>query len=156
MKIYERTYTVLTPNETVVSKVIDGPKTVALTFQGDNTLEVTDSHHTMEELYEHRHRLFLALVKIYDNYMTPMDCRIKCWKSDIHDDGSKYEGWFILGMTVTQPRMTFDPNEKDIIFDISYHLPMKYWHIANVRELAKAPPYDGYTSKNILERLMRL
>ena len=51
-----------------------------------------------------------------------------------------------------------DPNfgETPQKFDISYHLPMKYWHLANVIELEKAPPYDGYTSKDVLERLLRL
>jgi hypothetical protein len=125
-----------------------------LTMEG--TIEVTDGHHTMDELYEHRHRLFLALVKIYDNYITPLGCSVKCWKSQFHDDGSFYEGWFLLGMTVTKPLSTFDPNEKPETYDIAYHLPTKHWHLANVVELPKAPPYDGYTPNDVLERLSRL
>ena len=67
---------------------------------------VSDGHHTMNELYEHRHRLFLALLKIYDTYITPLDSRgstIRCWKSKQHDDGSMYDGWFIAGMTKRIP-----------------------------------------------------
>ena len=116
--------------------------------------DVSDGYHTMEELYEHRIRLYLALVKIYDNYITPLSCEVACWKSKLHDDGSSYEGWFLLGMTVVKPDPKFGPDVTK--FDISYHIPMKYWHLANVMELAKAPPYDGYTSNDVLERLFRL
>lgn len=112
------------------------------------------SEANLEELYEHRHRLFLALVKIYDNYITPLGCNVRCWKSWAHDDGSKCEGWFLLGISVTKPNFDISiPPEK---YDISYHLPAKYWHLANVIELSKAPPYDGHTSIDVLERLLRL
>src|SRR6267142_6419394 len=63
---------------------------------------VSDGYHTMDELYEHRIRLYLALVKIYDNYITPMACHVVCWKSKLHDDGSSFDGWFILGMSCTK------------------------------------------------------
>lgn len=115
---------------------------------------VSDGYHTMDELYEHRNRLFLALVKVLDNYITPLDCHLKCWKSRIHDDGSHYDGWFILGITSTKP--SFVEGQPPTKFDISYHIPDKYWHLANVVELPKAPPFDGYTSKDVLERLLRI
>lgn len=120
----------------------------------DDAIEVSDGHHTMDELYEHRIRLYLALVKIYDNYVTPLNVEVKCWKSKLHDDGSSYEGWFILGMTCTKPDPNFGPAPYK--FDISYHIPMIYWELAKVMELEKAPPYDGYTSNDVLERLLRL
>lgn len=115
---------------------------------------IGDKHHTLEELYEHRHRLFIALLKIYDNYVTPLGCDVVCWKSRKHDDGSEYPGWFLAGMTVTKPSLDFTvANEK---FDISYHLPDKYWHLVKVIAFDKAPPFDGYTSNDVLERLLRL
>ncbi len=116
--------------------------------------DVSDGHHTMEELYEHRHRLFIALMKIYDNYITPLGCEIVCWKSRKHDDGSEFPGWFIAGMTATKSAFDFSTESKK--FDISYHLPDKYWHLVNVITFEKAPPYDGYTSADVLERLLRL
>lgn len=116
--------------------------------------KVTDGYHSMDELYEHRYRLFLALVKIYDNYITPLGCNVRCWKSKLHDDGTMFKDSFILGMTVTQP--SFNTEVAPQTFDISYHLPLRYWHLAKVIELEKAPPYDGYKSGDVLERLLRL
>lgn len=120
-------------------------------------IDVSDGYHTIGELYEHRHALYIALVKIYDNYITPLDARgryVKCWKSKTHDDGSSYEGWFLLGMTVTTP--SFDANLDPTTEDISYHLPMKYWHMANVIELPKAPKFTGYTPYDVMQRLLKL
>lgn len=119
-----------------------------------NAIKVNDGHHTMEELYEHRIRLYLALVKVYDNYITPLNCNVKCWKSRLHDDGSSFEGWFVLGMSIVKPALVAgqDPEK----YDISYHLPNKYWHLAKVIELENAPHWDGYTANDVLERLLRL
>lgn len=149
----ERIYTVLTPNESLVQNVMDGRKIVAVTFQGEG-VEVTDSYHTMEELYTHRYHLYLALVKAFDSRITPIGSNVICWKSKLHDDGTMFEDSFILGMTVSQPSFFVggDPND----FYITYHLPMKFWNMANVIELPKAPPYDGHTSQDVLERLLRL
>ena len=110
--------------------------------------EVSDGHHTMSELYEHRHTLFCALCKVYDNYITPLRTRVLCWKSKLHDDGTMFEGWFIAGMSVTEftDKTTY----------ITYHLPISWWDKFNVIELKNAPPYDGYTSDDVLKRLMSL
>ncbi len=115
---------------------------------------VTDGYHTMEELYTHRYHLYLALIKAFDSRITPLGCNVMCWKSKLHDDETMFEDSFILGMTVSQPNFIAggDPND----FYITYHLPLKYWHMANVIELKKAPPYDGHTPQDVLERLLRL
>lgn len=110
--------------------------------------DISDGHHTFNELYEHRHALFIALCKIYDNYITPLSTRVKCWKTKLHDDGTSYDGWFLLGMTIAE--FTGPPTF------ISYHLPMKYWDKINVIEIIQAPPYDGYTPKDVMERLLKL
>jgi hypothetical protein len=115
---------------------------------------VSDGYHTMDELYEHRIRLYLALVKIYDNYITPMRCQVVCWKSKLHDDGSEYPGWFLLGMTYTKP--SFVEGQPPETWDISYHIPNKYWGLINVIALPKAPKFTGYTPNDVLERLLRL
>ena len=130
-------YTLLNPNYN------EGVREVSIMAD-----DVSDGHHTMTELYYHRHALFIALCKIYDNYITPLQSRVKCWKSKLHDDGTMFDGWFILGMTVTefQGPSTY----------ITYHLPMSHWNRINVMELEKAPPWDGYTSEDVLMRLYRL
>ena len=119
-------------------------------------LQVSDGYHTMEELYEHRHRLFIALMKIYDNYITPLDCKVRCWKSKIHEDGTMFEGWFIAGMIVEQVPSFMVQSEGRPPYQISYHLPLRYWHLVNVTERVRAPEWDGHTSKDVLERLLRL
>lgn len=119
--------------------------------------DVSDGHHTMNELYAHRIHIFLALLKVWDTYITPLDVRgshIRCWKSRQHDDGSMYDGWFIAGITKTV--MPFVAGADPSKFDISYHLPMKYWNICTVMELERAPKYDGYTSEDVLKRLLEL
>lgn len=110
--------------------------------------EITDGHHTMSELYEHRFALFCALCKVYDNYKTPLGSRVFCWKSKLHHDGTMYEGWFIAGMTIAN----LDGKETQI----SYHLPMDWWDRFNIKEKDGAPKYDGYTSQDVIKRLLDL
>lgn len=113
-----------------------------------DAFEVSDGYHTFTELYSHRHALFIALCKIYDNYITPLNTRVKCWKSKYHADGSMYEGYFILGMSIRE----LDTSTSYI----SYHIPLSLWDKINVLELPVAPPYDGYTSNDVIERLYKL
>lgn len=111
-------------------------------------IDVSDGHHSMNELYEHRHTLFCALCKVYDNYITPLNSRITCWKSKFHANGTMFEGWFIAGMCVNQ----FDGSKKQI----TYHLPIRWWDKFNVMVLDKAPEWDGHNSHEVLRRLMEL
>jgi hypothetical protein len=54
-------------------------------------------------------------------------------------------GWFILGMFSRKG------------FQITYHLPEKYWkRLHNVPTLDKAPKFDGHTSKDVIKRLKKL
>jgi len=118
-------------------------------------IEVFDGHHTLEELYEHRMVLFIALCKAYDSYVTPLNFpHVRCWKSLLHDDGTSYDGWFILG--ISRQKIPFNASELITTQHIAYHLPMKYWDKIDVIKLEKAPPFDGYTAKDVLERLLKL
>lgn len=111
--------------------------------------EMSDEYHSIDELYEHRLALTVALFKIYDNYITPLvRTSIKCWKSKLHSDGTMFNNYFIVGMTITP---IVGPDQL-----ISYHYNMKHWNKFNVMELDKAPEYDGHTSKDVIERLMKL
>ena len=95
--------------------------------------KVSDGYHTFDELYEHRHLLFILLVSTNQWYLKP-------WKSKLHDDGPMYPGWFIAGTTLPSG-------------PISYHLPLEYWDLLNIQELPQAPKWDGHTSKDVVERL---
>jgi hypothetical protein len=95
--------------------------------------EVSDGYHTFNELYEHRHLLFILVA----NQLTT------AWKSRLHDDGASYDGWFIAGIQLPTG-------------DISYHLPLNKWNICKCKTLEKAPKWDGHTSQDVLERLKQL
>jgi hypothetical protein len=93
-----------------------------------------DEHHTMDELYEHRHALFCALMR--------SNWRIS-WYGLKHSDGTMYDGWFIAGMNL--PTGT-----------ISYHMPIsQLHHVENtwIKRLENAPEWDGYTPDDVVERL---
>lgn len=112
---------------------------------------VEDSYHTMDTLYNHRHTLFYALCKIYDNYITPIkQSKVRCYKSKNHhpDNGPMFEDSFIVWMEVSKFQ---GPN--DII---SYHLPLHWWDIFNLMEKEYVPFYDGYSSEDVLQRIMNL
>ena len=100
---------------------------------------VSDGYHTFGELYEHRIALFIALCKMihYSNkYEFPV------WKSKSHSDGSKIEGWFIMGIG-------FHKGDQ-----ITYHLSIKDWEKCwFAKEYESAPTWDGHTSQDVLERL---
>lgn len=104
---------------------------------------VSDGYHTMHELYRHRMALFAALCKVLDN---TTDCHdYKVWKSKLHSDGTMFEGgYFIAGIET--------PNGQ-----ITYHMKIdKWWDKFRVPELERAPKYDGHTSADVIERLLKL
>lgn len=90
---------------------------------------VSDGYHTFDELYEHRHALFLNLLKSNSS----------AWKSRAHADGSVWEGWFIAG--ISEP------------MQITYHLPERLWDKFDVKELTQSPVWDGHTSADVVDRL---
>ncbi len=96
--------------------------------------QVSDGYHTFEELYEHRHLLFINLLSIYDY------CAFKTRRNQ---EGEELKGWFIAGL--------------DLSFgQITYHMPMKYWPHLAVREIESNADYDGHNSKDVLNRLGNL
>lgn len=98
---------------------------------------VSDGYHTINEIYEHRNLLFIALMKSNPS---------KVWRSRLHDDGSSYPGWFVAGMSLPLGWSSLTP--------ISYHLPDRLWDLLdNVPVLDVAPPFDGHTSEDVLKRL---
>ena len=98
-----------------------------------NMGSVSDGYHTFDELYEHRHKLFLMVVA------SNLDI---AYASKTHSDGTSYEGWFLCGMTLPGGQ-------------VSYHLPMRFWPV--VEELGitenELPEYDGHSSDDVLDIL---
>ena len=122
------------------------PDTDKITIDMEYNGNVSDGYHTFNELYEHRITLLIALCKQLDAHCNDYESPV--WMSKLHFDGSKFDGWFIMGI-----------NEKKGE-QITYHLPMSKWEeckkIRTIRELKKAPEFDGHSPADVLERLRRL
>ena len=95
---------------------------------------VSDGYHTFNELYEHRSLLFIGLMKGNPGVS---------WRAISHEDKTNYPGWFVGGMNLSTGTIT-------------YHLPIEWWNKVNVMQYETAPPYDGHTSDDVIERLMNL
>jgi len=96
--------------------------------------ETSDGYHTFNELYEHRHMLFLALMASHSHY---------AWFSRLHSDGTSMVGWFVAGI---------DLDDKTI----TYHLPERLFDLVKETHatlLDKAPEWDGHTPADVVERL---
>lgn len=106
------------------------------------TGQVSDGYHTFDELYDHRCLLFGMLLTMVSHQDTlPMGRDFEAWKSLLHSDGSSFEGWFIAGITFRGQQ-------------ISYHLPMVMFNdLQSVETVARAPEWDGHTSRDVVERL---
>ena len=97
---------------------------------------ISDGYHTFDDLYEHRHALFLSLLRSHP------DCG---FISQIHDDGAEIEGWFLAGLLTAHGWVT-------------YHLPMRLWQIAlctGVPVWPFGPTHDGHTSDDVISRLTK-
>jgi len=94
--------------------------------------KVSDGYHTFEELYEHRCSLMVALMQ------SNLDIS---WWSRYHDDGSKFDGWIIVGMILP-------------LGNITYHIPEKWIDsLKLIPEHVRAPKWDGHTSADVVVRL---
>ena len=86
--------------------------------------ETSDGYHTFNELYHHRAVLFSVIVKAFPD---------KAWKSKQHNDGTMYDGMFIVGIDTPEGQATYH-------YDID-----PYWDMFKCHELARAPKWDGHT-----------
>lgn len=101
-----------------------------------NTNNISDGCHTFGELYDHRAKLFSIICNqdfICEN----------AWKSKLHNDGTMFDGYFIVGINTPKGQAT-------------YHYEMKYWDYFHVKELDKAPEWDGHTANEAIKRLLSL
>ncbi len=92
--------------------------------------DLSDGYHTFNELYKHR-TVLTALAFIHLPY---------AWKAKIHEDGSMYDGMFIVGAPTPWGMIT-------------YHYDLEYWNLFKVPELPHAPKFDGHTPNDVVDRL---
>lgn len=97
------------------------------------TGETSDGYHTFNELYHHRMVLFSVVCNSYKD---------KAWKSKLHADGTMFDDYFIVGVTTVEGNYT-------------YHYHMDNWNYFDVKELDKAPEWDGHKPSDI-DRLLTL
>lgn len=98
----------------------------------DNIGEFSDGYHTFNELYHHRAVLFSVICNMFPE---------KSWKSKLHDTGDMFDGMFIVGIETEYGQATYH-------YDIE-----PYWDMFKVKELEKAPKWDGHTSSDAIERI---
>ena len=99
------------------------------------TGDTSDGYHTFNELYHHRAILFSVIVKAFPD---------KAWKSKQHNDGTMYDGMFIVGIDTPDGQATYH-------YDID-----PYWDMFECRELECAPEWDGHTPAQAIERIRKL
>lgn len=99
-----------------------------------NSGEFSDGYHTFNELYYHRMILFAVICNTFPE---------KAWKSWKHSDGTMYDDYFIVGVTI------------EGVGDYSYHYHKDNWEFFKVKELPAAPEWDGHMPSDI-RRLLAL
>lgn len=91
--------------------------------------DISDGYHTFGDLYKHRTYL-LALAMIHLPY---------AWKARKHEDGTMFDGMFIVGFPT--------PNGM-----VTYHCDNEYWNDFKIPEIPHAPHFDGYSDADVLDR----
>ncbi len=97
--------------------------------------DLSDGYHTFNELYHHRAILFSVICNSMPD---------KAWKSKLHDTGDMFEGMFIVGIETPDGQATYH-------YDVN-----PYWDMFKVKELEKAPKWDGHTSTDAINRIANL
>lgn len=117
--------------------------------------EISDGYHTFDELYDHRLALNAAFFNLVwatqvnnlgsvASHLAPYPVM----KSKLHNDGTMFDGYFIVFGII--------PNEFSES-QISYHYKLEHWDKFQIPEVPKIPfPYDGHTSKDVVERLLSI
>jgi hypothetical protein len=107
-----------------------------------DTSKVSDGYHTFGELYQHRFLLFCGMA--YLAIRMPFEGTLYCWKSKTHwiygELQPVWDGWFVAGIEIGGKMIT-------------YHLPLEYWDLFDGIEREQAPPHDGHTSQDVIDRL---
>ena len=93
--------------------------------------EVSDGYHTFNELYHHRFILTKALFNLDTE---------NCLKSQLHDDGTMFDNYFIVGINTELGWAT-------------YHYPIASWRDFHCKEVERFPKWDGHDSTESINRI---
>jgi hypothetical protein len=96
---------------------------------------LSDGHHTFGELYHHRAVLFSMICN---------QNKERAWKSLLHhnSEDEMFEGMFIVGINTPYGQVT-------------YHYDLPEWDLFKVKELDRAPKWDGSTPDDCIERMKK-
>ena len=97
--------------------------------------DISDGYHTFNELYHHRAVLFSVICNSNKDL---------AWKSKKHSTGDMYDGMFIVGIKTPKGQATYH-------YDIE-----PYWDIFKIKELYRAPKWDGHTPDDAIRRIASL
>lgn len=100
---------------------------------GESVGELSDGYHTFNELYKHRCILTAALFR-----QAPYT-----WKSKLHEDGTMFDGMFIVGVCTPEGHAT-------------YHYDLPDWEMFKVPEIPHAPKFDGHTPDQAINRIKNM
>ena len=92
---------------------------------------ISDGYHTFDELYYHRMILFAVICN---------QNKEVAWKSMLHDDGTMFDNYFIVGVKTEEGQYT-------------YHYHIDEWEYFDVEEVDRAPKWDGHQPKDITRLL---
>lgn len=115
----------------VQSAIANAPTLTPPPITGDTS----DGYHTFNELYHHRAVLFSVVCNERPDI---------AWKSKRHHDGTMYDGMFIVGINTPEGQDTYH-------YDID-----PYWELFHIKELEKAPEWDGHTPDEAIRRISTL
>ena len=99
--------------------------------------QISDGHHTFEDLYKNRLILFCALCNCNHDIS---------WKSKKHFDEENdpmFNGDFIVGINTPEGIAT-------------YHFKLEFWDLYQIPEIEKAPKYVNYNNATVLKRIYSL
>lgn len=99
---------------------------------GEHVGSLSDGYHSFDDLYDHRMVLTAALFR-----NVPFT-----WKSKIHEDGTMFDGDFIVGVTTPDGFAT-------------YHYGLEHWDKFRLPELPHAPVFDGHTPEQAMARILK-
>ncbi len=119
----------------IVQRAIERAPTVdAVEIPPTGVGDLSDGYHTFNELYHHRAILFSVICNNHPEI---------AWKSMHHNDPNSpmYDGMFIVGIETPQGQATYH-------YDID-----PYWDMFKVKELDRAPAWDGHTPDEAIRRI---